>query len=316
MKSLILTHADADGICAGALALAAFPGSGVFFTKPVSFLKDLRESNADRIVICDIALTKRDAPQILEELSAKKSKILYFDHHPIPKTINIKDIYKAIDTYVHDRSVSSSELVYRHFQDEIPRERVWIAIYGAIGDYTDNTKFVKERMRNWDRRALYFEVSTLILGIKRDEFTLYDAKRGIAETLARGRNPSDVSGLVMAAKKAVNDEFELYEEVKEKARASGKVGFVLDIKSFGFRGPAALFAATVTDKPVGFTIHTRKKYLDITARSRDYELALGSLMEKAAELVEGSGGGLRHAAGARIPLKALDKFLDEVNGMI
>lgn len=316
MKSLILTHADADGICAGALALAAFPKSGIFFTKPVSFLHDLRNSRADRIVICDIALTKRDAPQILEELSARKSKILYFDHHPIPKTVNKKDVYKAIDTYVHDQSVSSSELVYRHFQNEIPRERVWIAIYGAIGDYTENTKFVRERIKNWDRRALYFEVSALTLGMKRDEFTLYDAKRKIAETLARGKNPSDVSGLVMAAKKAVNDEFELYEEVKKEARAHGKIGFVKDIRSFGFRGPAALFAATATDKPMGLSIHTRKTYLDITARTRDYELALGILMEKAAELVEGSGGGLRHAAGARIPLKALDKFLDEVNGMI
>ena len=61
MKTTILTHADCDGLCAGAIALAKFPDADVFFTKPVSFLYDFRDTKAERIVICDIALTKSHA---------------------------------------------------------------------------------------------------------------------------------------------------------------------------------------------------------------------------------------------------------------
>ena len=62
MKTVILTHADCDGICAGAIAKAKFREADVFFTKPVSFFHDLKNVNAERIVICDIAMTPPPAP--------------------------------------------------------------------------------------------------------------------------------------------------------------------------------------------------------------------------------------------------------------
>jgi len=166
-RTLLLTHADCDGICAGALALCAFPGSDMFFTKPVSILDDIRENghkDYNRIVICDIALTKRDANDIIRELKEIKSKgaeLLYFDHHPLPNGIG-KGKLSFIDTVVHSKKACASELVYRHFKNQLPMERQWIAIYGAIGDYMDSTPFIKEGLLNWDRRTIYFEVSTLV----------------------------------------------------------------------------------------------------------------------------------------------------------
>ena len=312
-RTAILTHADCDGICAGAIALCKFPGSSVFFTKPVSRLEHLKDTEADRIVILEIALNKRDAPEILEAMRGK-NEIIYFDHHPVPGNISKRELSK-ITTYLHNRKCSASELAYRYCQDDIPKEMIWAAIYGAIGDYSEDTEFLKERIRSWDKRALYFEVSTIVLGIKNDKFMDYNAKRRIVRTMAAGGNPTDIPGLVKSAKEAVNREFQLYDMVKQSAMVSGHIGFVKDLPSFGFRGPSALFAATVKNKPVGMSIHTREKYIDITIRRRK-NVPLNVLAESAAEACGGSGGGHESAAGARIPKGTLKRFLANANRMI
>ena len=75
MKTVILTHADCDGMCAGAIAQAAFPDAEVFFTKPVSFIVDLKQTKASRIIVADIAMTKRNADEIVQMLN-KRSKTI------------------------------------------------------------------------------------------------------------------------------------------------------------------------------------------------------------------------------------------------
>mgnify|MGYP000008671881 CR=1 FL=1 len=321
-KALILTHSDCDGICAGALAASKFPESRVFFTKPVSLLHDFKDVvmkyNERTVIICDIALTKKDAAEIVSLMKKSKKRILYFDHHVVPDTVTEDGVNDAVSLYAHDTSASASEIIYRFYQKSIPRERVWLALYGAIGDYTDNTKFAIERIRNWDKRALYFEVSTLVMGIKEERFSQYNPKRGIISVLSSGQNPSDIKGLVKAAKEAVTREFNLYKIIRKRAKAYGSIGYVTDMAHFGFRGPSALFAATVTDRPVGLAANNIRDHIDITARTRsnDRELQLNKIMEEAAESVGGSGGGHPRAAGARIPKDAFGKFLDAVDKML
>ncbi|MEM5798015.1 MAG: DHHA1 domain-containing protein [Candidatus Aenigmatarchaeota archaeon] len=314
MKNLILCHADADGMCSGAIALSKFPGSEIFFTKPVSLLADLKDVRADRIIITDIAITKRDAPAILNMLreKAKSSEIWYFDHHPLPSNINEGDIAKVVKWY-HRLDVSSSEIIYENFKTEIPRERVWVAIYGAISDYAEYTPFIQKVLKNWEKRALYFEVSTLVLGTKVEEFSTYDIKRDIVKLLARGGNPSDFYGLVNAAKAAVGLEFDLYNDVKAQAKQNGNVAWVENLHTFGFRGAAALFSATVKNTPVGLCVHSRKGHLDITVRARDPKIDLRRIIEDSAEKIGGSGGGLSDAAGARIAEGRLDDFINLIN---
>lgn len=316
MNTVIMTHSDSDGICAGAISRSRFRDAEIFFTKPVSFLDDLNSREADRIVISDIAISRKDMTEVIRLLEEKSRncEILYFDHHPIPEKAKEK-LERTLAVYVNGEG-SASEAAYRHFQNDIAKERIWVAIYGAIGDYEEKTPFVEERLKKWDARALYFEASMIFLGIKDREFDDYDSKRKIVETLASGRNPSDIPGLMEAAKRAVKDEFNLYELVKKNAQKAGDVGFVRDLYSFGFRGPSALFSATVTNSRLGVAAYIRKNKLDITLRSADYSLELSALAENAAEAVGGSGGGHSHAAGARIPLERFDDFITEINRIL
>lgn len=311
MRTTIITHSDADGICAGAIALAKFPSANIYFSKPVSLARELDEVKSERLVICDIAINKPDASEIAKKLS-QRSEVLYFDHHPTPTGFKPAKNVK----FFHDTKVSASEIIYRAYAKEMPTERIWIAIYGAIGDYSDDTPFIRKHLRDWDKRALFFEVSTIVMGIKNEGFSDYGAKRRIVTDLSRGLNPSSVPGLVESARQAVEEEFRIYDEVKEKAVGVGNIGYIIKMQHFGFRGPTALFAATATDKPVGIAVFERRNHFDITMRTRIPDVKLNVIAEKAAQAVGGSGGGHPSAAGARIPMAMLKEFLKKTNSLV
>ena len=111
-------------------------------------------------------------------------------------------------------------------------------------------------------------------------------------------------------------EFELYEFVKKHAEKIGKIGVIINLPHFGFRGPAALFAANVMKTDVGLMLNERGEHIDVTARKRNSSVELNRMMEECAEAVGGSGGGHASAAGARIPKNALDKFMHLANKYI
>lgn len=315
MKTMILTHADCDGMCAGAIAAARFPEAGVFFTKPVSLCDDLRALEAERIIILDIAINKAEQQKFIKTAGEKGSRIMYFDHHPLSKEAKAR-LEGMLEFFAHDDRASASELVYRHFQKELPQEMIWSALYGAIGDYSEDTDFVRKQIASWDKRTINFEVCAISLGTKNEQFSSFDAKRNIVRTLAAGKNPSDIEGLVESAADAVKREFELFKVVKKRAKTLGKIGYLADTPSFGFRGPAALFAATATGRPVGVCVYRREKYLDVTIRAREPNIPLNRLAEQASEFVSGSGGGHENAAGAKIPFGSLEKFLKKMNELM
>ncbi len=309
---LILTHADTDGICSAALLKKVYPQSKVFFTKPVSLLADLKEIKQKEIFISDIAINKRDSQKILDLIKRKNFDITWIDHHPLPAKLS--EITNICNFITGD--ASASELVFRYFEKQLSPESIWLAIYGAIGDYETETEFVKKHILNWDVRALYFEASALVLGIKEYGFDNYNAKREIVNILASGKNPSEIQGLVFSAKKVVKQEFILYDLVKKSVQIFGDLAYVTRIPHFGFRGPSALFAATATKKQLGLCVFTTEKYIDITMRSPNKKIPLNTLAEKAAEPIGGSGGGHPTAAGARIPIGTLDKFLEKTNELL
>ncbi len=309
---LILSHADTDGICSAALLKKAYPQTKVFFTKPVSLLSDLKEINQKEIIIADIAINKRDSEEIFNLIKRKSLDVTWFDHHPLPAKLS--EIAKTCNFITGD--ASTSELVFRYFENKLTPESIWLAIYGAIGDYETETDFVKKHILNWDARALYFEASTLVLGIKDKKFDNYNTKRDIVSSLAFGKNPSEISNLVLSAKKVVKQEFILYELIKNNVQVFGDLAYVTRIPHFGFRGPSALFAATATKKELGLCVFTTEKYIDITMRSPNRKIPLNLLAEKAAEPIGGSGGGHPTAAGARIPTGSLEKFLEKTNELL
>lgn len=308
MSSIIFTHGDCDGICAGAIAKSAFPDSTVFFTNPVNLLGELNNltGNYDNIVICDIAFDEKTFPQLKNKLNEldTESNVIYMDHHPLPEN-------KYHKSWFHHDDYSSSEQAYRTFENKLSRDMRRVAIYGAIGDFSE-TPLIKKWERDWDTRTLYFYAGTLIQGIAhvgRD----YDNKRRILDELSGDIPPPEIVGLLESAVIASRKEEDLKDDVRHKVIKLRNLAYVRDIN--GYMSKAAIYAASYGNANVGISCEYRshKQVYDISARRRNGDADLNKILRHMAPGHGGTGGGHPFAAGARIPGKELEAFLYDLD---
>ena len=303
-KTLILTHGDSDGICSGAIAKTAYPDAYVYFTSPVSLLDKLNLiEDVETLIICDIAIDERHCSELYAVLNefAKKCNLYYIDHHPLPENCEKED------WFYHDIEACSSELTYRVFEDRLNRDMRRVAIYGAIGDFCDNTPHVKNWVKDWDKRSLYFQAGTLTQAIlhKGKE---YEFKRDLLEPLSKDTIPSNIPGLLELAREAAINEEKIRLFVKENVEVLRNSAYIVNTNNSISK--AAIYAASYGQREVGIAAEyrERKEAYDLSIRSRG-KVDVNRLLRSVAPKFGGSGGGHPLAAGARIPENSLKAFL-------
>lgn len=223
-KTLILTHGDSDGICSGAIAKTAYPDAYVYFTSPVNLLDKLSLiEDVETLIICDIALDERLCSRLYPLLNefAEKCNLYYIDHHPLPNN------YGKEDWFYHDIEACSSELTYRLFEDRLNRDMRRVAIYGAIGDFCDNTPHVKSWVNDWDKRNLYFQAGTLIQAIFHKGKD-YEFKRNLLDSLSKDIIPSNIPDLLEFAREAAINEEKIRLFVKENVRVLRNSAYIVN----------------------------------------------------------------------------------------
>jgi single-stranded-DNA-specific exonuclease len=303
MKAIIFTHADSDGLCSGALALAANGDSPIFFTNPVSVLGDVDEARGyDRIIVCDIAINLPRSRQMMEKFDAlaKESEVIYIDHHPLPPGFSASWLF-------HDSNASASELTFNYFQNELNPDMSRVAMYGAIGDYEDMTPGARELIQNWDKRSLYYQAGTLSQGIeigRRD----YDSKRGLVRELARNMLPSEIGALAKNALIAARHEDQMRQRVQREVVRMKNIAYVMDMN--GCMGKAAIFARVYGKTTVGLAIEYRdhRDAYDFSSRAVG-DVNLNVIVGEVASRNGGTGGGHPRAAGGRMPESGMRQFL-------
>lgn len=308
MTEWVFTHGDSDGVCAGALALAARPGSKVFFTHPIGLLEDLEQVEpGDSVVICDVSLSEAHLPAILArfEAIAEKGSLVYIDHHPLLDTRK-EDVPGKV---VHKLGSSTSELAYSFFRSNLGPLLSRIAVYGAIADYLDNTPVIREILRNWDKRTIYLETGILVQGLegtRRD----HDFKRTVVRELAQNYPPSFNKRLLKLAIKNTRREETILHELKDHIKTHGKIAYTLNVP-FSL-GKTAIYARAIAGTPVGLAGESRRGFIDMSLRTGDEDLDLNRLLRAIAPRFGGSGGGHPMAAGARIPEQQFLAFIKEL----
>ncbi len=303
-KTLIFTHGDSDGICSGAIAKTAYPDAYVYFTSPVNLLDKLNLiEDVETLIVCDIAIDERHCSELYSVLNkfAEKCNLYYIDHHPLPESC------RKEEWFYHDIETCSSELTYRVFEKKLSRDMRRIAIYGAIGDFCDNTPHVKNWVRDWDKRSLYFQAGTLIQAIihkGRD----YEFKRDLLSPLSNDIIPSNISGLLELAREAALKEEKVRIFVKENVEVLKNSAYIVNTNNSISK--AAIYAASYGQKEVGIAAEYRERRgaYDLSIRSRG-KIDINRLLRSVAPKFGGSGGGHPLAAGARIPEKRLQSFL-------
>jgi single-stranded-DNA-specific exonuclease len=310
MKTLILTHADCDGLCSGALALATYGSARVMFSNPVSLPVDLRHaSEYDRVIVCDIAIDiglSATVKNALDRLSDGR-ELTYIDHHPLPPGISAPWL-------VHDTNACGSLLTFYHFRQALDIDLSRVAMYGAIGDYRDNSPLAVELVRRWDKRSLYYQAGTLSQGIEMARRN-YDYKRLIIEHLSKNALPSEIGDLSRQAIAASHLEEGLRERVEKTVERLRNIAYV--INPDGFISKAAIYARIYGDRPVGICAEYRENrhVFDLSVRSTS-ELDMNVLLNDSAVRFGGHGGGHPMAGGGRIPAGSLKKFLADFDEQI
>lgn len=310
MRTLILTHGDTDGICSGALALAANPRASVYFTSPVSVLEELAHAaDYDRVIISDVAINISMADNVKDTLDslAAGREVVYIDHHPRP------DGFTA-PWLVHDTDACGSLLTYSHFRDRLDPDMSRVAMYGAIGDYRDNTPIAQELVRKWDRRSLYYEAGTLSQGVEMERHN-YGFNRELVLRLAKNELPSEIRRLAKMAIVASRLEDELRARVQRDVIALDNIAYVIDPD--GFISKAAIYARIYGRRPVGISAEYRESrhVYDISVRAEG-DFDLNRVLNDTAVQSGGHGGGHPQAGGGRIPANRLKEFLSSLDAAI
>jgi len=312
----ILAHGDSDGIASAALAKAAlgedYDRINVFFTHPVGLVEDFKSFSKGDVVIVDIAINESHLQELIKLFQEYEREITYIDHHPPPLSASINELgVKVINE--DSEGASASELTFKHFMNKLDRDFDRVALFGCIGDYADQTEWVKKALARWDKRQIYFEAGILVQGLEGSR-KLHDFKRHVVNHLSENRRPSMLSELVVRALiQAVNNE-ELHSWVEKEVKTMGEVAYVINPP--GSLGIAATYSMGITGKPIGLAAELRGHQYVISVRAVKGVIDLNKALREITIALGGSGGGHSNAAGARVSKEALIPLIKRLNDRV
>lgn len=312
LAAKILAHGDTDGICSAALVKARFPEAEVWFTRPITLLRDLNEVELGTLVlILDVAVSETHKGEIFKRMRelAQKDEVLYIDHHPLPPDTLKKDI--PATQFAHEIGASTSEITFRLFESDINPDLDRVALWGAIADYCEETEFVHDGLSKYDRRTIYMEAGLLSQALS-EAAGDYHYKRDVVHKLAQGNPPTEIQEIVDRALKSTKREWGVWRYVKEHVKREGNIAIIYDLPS-GSLGKAATYALGVTGGDVGICTRKDDDEVDVSMRRRaGVKIDLNEMLRHITARLGGSGGGHEGAAGATVPADLFDTFLETV----
>jgi single-stranded-DNA-specific exonuclease len=263
------------------------------------------------VSVSDIAINSKKFDDILNAIDRfpESTTLYWIDHHPItPK--QKRELARRVDL-VHEVGSCAAELVYREFKDRLPEHALRLALYGAIGDYCDDTEFTKQQFDNYDKRTLYLEAGLLVQALQ--EIDYRKESKDIVRQLTLGIEPSSMNDIVTLALKATRIEPQVFRYVQDSARKVGPIGYILDMPINGYRGKSAKFAAYVTEANVGISARSTDDEVDMSLRRRQSRIDLNKALDTILPEMEGAeGGGHPAAAGASMYKNDFPKFLQRL----
>lgn len=306
----ILTHRDTDGVCAAAIAKIHYPDAYVEFCENVDELAPRLHALPawDIVVISDLGINlaqKIELKNVFKEAS-KSHKIIYIDHHLLPKGITRRTL--PCHAFVHKTNVSCSELALDFFKPPVSLQ--YIALLGAIGDYQENTRRMRRLIVKYGWRLIYLEEFLLEQAI---EFSRKDHpfKRKIIQGLVQGLWPSEIPGLMRRARSGVKRERIMENYVRKNVkRISRNMALVTDVP-FSATGLAASYAVRVANAEIGMGTYRKGNYIRFSMRRGEKSnLNLNELVIQTTSKISGSGGGGHDAAvGGIVPIRKFNNFL-------
>jgi single-stranded-DNA-specific exonuclease len=276
-----------------------------------SRLRDLPKAWAT-VIISDLGIDGGKEKEVKDAFreASKSHKIIYIDHHALPRGITKKAL--QCEEFVFRRKKSTSELAMDYFKP--PEHLEYIALLGAICDYFEHTPKMRRLLGKYGYRKAYTEAQRLDLALEvsRED---HPFKRSVIEGLVQGLWPSFIPSLLDRSRFALKQEVALRNYVRENVHKNGKnVAFVTDVPFVG-TGKAALYAVEIVNAEIGIATVRDDDHLRLSVRrNKRSNLNLRALVDKATLKSGGGGGGHIAAAGGRVPIGKFDSFIKNHEG--
>lgn len=316
--AVIFAHLDSDGLCAAALIKMTkeYQKAEVFFTHPAGLLEDIEKVD-DELYILDVALDAKSFPNLCKEFEriVENHSVTHIDHHQIPGKLPSRVIS------IHDPNVCTTELTYRYFYYQLPKNADHLAIIGAICDYTDDSPLMQALLHHYERRTMFLDAGLLAQGLK--QFGTgpdYPMLRILVEKFSEGLYPCDIKELTRAALQETRKDKHKRLKVLELYKTGKKIAWIID-PPIGSRSKVAHWIMGDSGAVAGLCVRKlnhNRHLADITIRGRNI-IDLRIVIPPIAEDLGGSAGGHANAIGVRIPdrniimfIRALDNKLSEI----
>ena len=330
----VVHHTDSDGVCSGVIigkVIERLRNKMIDLRLnqnhdeiPISqdTIHSLKQNRINKVIITDMCVDQEYKK--IKEME-KFAEILVLDHHKqyhdlnSGKTIMIKS--SVLSKNINSASYCASKLAYDIFSRIMCIDDLdWISVVGIIGDCAGETwsSFVNETFRKYHIRIngdLFKtdlgRIANIISAVEAQDIqkikdcfdALYNAK-DYREFLK-----SDVVKYEQNMKK----ELDYWKNNTEKlAEFYPDIDFIFYLIKPKYHVKSALstiLSFRYPDKTIVIAQDTNDRLLPISARRRDYKIAVNDLLEKAIKsLKDAEGGGHIPAAGGRIRREDLDVF--------
>jgi single-stranded-DNA-specific exonuclease len=304
---------DVDGVSSAALALAA--RGGTFRLTDYDELFDELDrvpEGTDSLVLCDLGTDASKFQAFSSKLVALagRMKVTYIDHHYLSPEMK-KNLESLPITLVHDTTECSAMLTFLTLRKELPQEAGYLALYGAVTDYMDNSPTASRMMERFDRQFVLLESTMLAYALAKnsDNNDLLDK---IVRELAAMKQPHEIGRVNELALEQLKVVTALPAEVKVQGKTTGKLAYMETLE--GSTGNVAKLLLGAFDAVVGASYKRKKDdRVEVSLRATsESKIHLGQTISEIAARHGGNGGGHQRAAGCSLPASELEPVLREL----
>jgi len=313
-KSFCISHVkDVDGIGAAALVVAA-TGAEFILADYDTLMDDLAKVPQDvsQFVLSDIGTDDSNRGAFVDRLGelATRCSVTYVDHHYLPPRAKLELAKRGVKV-VHDPEECASMLCYSVFKDVLPPDARFIALYGAVTDYQDDSPMGLQMMEKADRQFVLAEATLLALALGRMGGRARFPELLVRE-LAAMRMPHEIGKVPQLALQQLKAETRLATEVREHGTKLGRLAY-METSQYSTGNVAKLLIGAF-DVPVGVSYKEKQKgWVEVSLRSTsECKIHLGQTIGRIALKLGGSGGGHRRAAGCHIRAAETKQMVREV----